>query len=688
MAVDFRIKSYFSPSFTPGFSATQGWYDPYYLASLNLGGGNDTVPKTYQYVYDHNFDDGLRAPVESIAITKTLDQGSWAHMELVTPSDRDIFEISDNEHTTGGVHDGHMMPRMKYQEEYRTWEINLKAKADSSFPSPALFRGQLVDSSVTFLSDMKRTNQQDGKFRISLDFESFESFPLHNDIGAPMWHHIANSTTDGYHWGFFAFDKITIDDIITRIVAWMNQGRPTTDFPITYSYTPKAVAPYNTCIFNPVPLAITNTSNAADSLTFTNGSATVTGTASSRFSSLLRPGTLIRPDIDANDTCASTTWMKISSIESDTSLTLTAVWAGTTRNGVASSYNINTIAIAEVDGRPTWDILRDVLSYMGAVEGLTKKYIPTCDINGVIDITHGGYDKTATAVTDFRTSQLMNKNTSTAITFRFPLISVEYTGQNDAEYWIDFTLSKWNGSGWDVVHQTGYEYVPYDANNTHSRRYYKFPLQEAGTYKWDTDIVTAGTFGVIAGEGGGYAYTAPSYNFLSSPTKMSFRNLRTFAMTQGRCSQFGLYHNVTNKGGCYDGGSVTAGGAAKTNYCPNQRGIYPDPGATPAETVNAKYGILGTFSSYADTSERNSRDTDCRLNSKRIYECHQNTGSLIRKPIEMTIKFFDGYTTNRVGSYVNVYSPEIDDSVMLRITEQTHLLKGKRVSTTMKGFRV
>lgn len=683
MVVDFRIKSFFTPNFTPGFSNTQGWYDPYYLASLNLGGGYDTVPEVYQYIYDQDFNSGLRAPVESIEITKTLDQGSWAHIEMVTPSDRDIFEISDNEHTTGGEHDGHMMPRMKFP--YRAWEINLKAKDDSSFPNPVLFRGMLTEYSIHTLSDVKKDGQQDGNWRISLDFESFDSFCLHHDIGTPLWHHRANSTTDGYHWAFTTADSITFDDIITRIVAWMNQGSPTTDFPYTYSYTPKAASPYNLNIFDPIASPISG------AVTFTNGNTAVTG-SNTYFTDEVSVGDLIAPDTNIAGAGLLTyaNWGKVSSITDDTNIVLTANYGGTTRSGDSGSRNANTIAIAECKDRPTWDVIRSVLEYMGALEGNGLRYIPTCSVAGVIDVAYGGFDKTHAVDEDFRSTQGMQKNTSTDLTIRFNLISVPFDTANDAEYWIAFTLYQSDGAGgWNTVltiPASGYEYVPYDANNTHSRKYYSFATQEIipeNTYKWDADLVTAGSF-VIANVGGS-AYSPATYNFLSSPAKVKYGGLRTFAVTQGKCSQVGIYHSTSNIIGCKDGGTVAGGG---NNVCPDQQACYPDPSATPAESVNAKYGILGITSGYADLSNENSWNTLCRLDSKRIYECFQNTDSSIRDPLEGEILFKDGWTTDLVGSYLELYSPELDEIVTVRCNEQKHVLKGKRVSTTMRWFRV
>jgi|GEM_PF-4654465 len=678
MAVDFDLKCYFTPNFTPGFPnpVVADWYRPWQLAYLNIAGGGDTTPEIYQYIPGQRFENGLRLEVDTIELVRTLDQGSWAHIDYTTVSDRDVFEVVDNEGS------GHMLPRMKFP--YRAWEINLKAKADSSFPSPALFRGMLTQAAIQTKSDLKIAGQQDGVFTVKLDFESYDSFNLRKDIGAPLWYHRENSTTDGYHWGLFAFDSINIDTIITKIVSWMNKGRPTSDFPQTFSYTPKGVSPYTLNIFDPVPKSMTGTA------TFTNGSSAVTGTGT-LFTAELAPGQLIAPDanITGADRLIYANWGKISSITDDTHLTLTANYQGTTGTNTASSGNVNTAAISECKDKGTWEILRDVLNYMGALEGLGKKYIPSCDISGVLDVTHGGYDKTASPYTDFRTSQVMEKNTSTDMTSRFNLVQVTFTGTNDAEYWIKFTLYRKNGAEWDTVLNVpanGYEYVPYDEYNTHGQKFYSFVTQEIipeDTYKWDADLVTAGGFRIAAT--GSLAFSPASYNFLNSPTKIRYDRLRTFIMTQGKCSQLGIYHSSTNAIGCVDGGTVAGGG---NNKCPDQHGCYPDYLASPSEPVNAKYGIMGLAASFSNKSNQNNWNTLCRLNSKRIYECSLNTDSSIREPFEVEIEFKDGYTGELVGRYLDIYSPELDDVIMVRCTEQSHFLQGKRLKTTIKGFRV
>jgi len=698
VTVDFNIKCFLTGSFTPGFGQAQGWKQPYELAALNLGSANDTTPQPYQYIYDQDFDSGLRMPIDSIEIVKTLDQGSWAHVEYTTASDRDVFEVSDNEVLSGATHIGHMMPRMKFP--YRAWEIDLKAKSDSSWHTPALFRGMLTEASIQVLSDLAIAGQQDGKWKVRLDFESFDSFCLHKDINAALWYHRANATTDGYNWAFFAMHNITYAQMIAKVILWMQQGKPTTDFPITYSFAsgsaPYNAAPYTNNIFDPVSVALTSSDIGAQTITMTNGSTAVTGT-NTRFTTNLEPGDMIRPISNSGTTY--TNWGFVSSITSDTALVLSANYAGTTRTNETGYRNGNTNVVVDCKDRPTWDILRDILIHMGATEHLGLKYIPQCSPTGAITVVQGGYDKTAAVDEDFRSTQGMQKNTSTDLTINFNLIRVPFTIANDAEYWIKFTLYKSDGAGgWitvktipDQTADTNYEYVPYDANNTHTAKYYKVPTQEftpENTYKWDADLVTGGAVAIAAT--GGLAYSPATYNFLTSPVKIDYSKLRTFVVTQGRCSQFEVYSNgattTANPLGCWDGGNVADGAYGR---CPDRQGCYPDPlAAEPTEAVNAKYGIIGLATNYAGMSSTNSQETNCRWNSKRIYDCHQNRDSSIREPLECVIAFKDGWTTDLVGKYLELYSPELDEMVVVRCTEQSHYLQGNRVSTTMRGFRV
>lgn len=741
MAVDFRWESYFTPKFTGGFSNSQGWFDPWELAHLNITTAPDTIPETYQYVLDTDYSGtGLRAPVQFIEITKTLDQGSWATIAMLTESDRDIFEISDNEASA------HMLPRMKWP--FRTHRINLQAKADGSMPTD-MFVGNLTDVSIDMVSDLKHTAQQDGVFQIVLDFESPQTFLLQNDIGAPLWYHRANLTTDLYHWNFTTNDNITFDEIITLIVAWMNQGKPATDYPITYSYTPKGAAPYTTSIFDPIATSILKTDDSAATVTFTNGSATVSST-DTLFDSDFFPGMKIYLNADA-------TWVTIASVESATSLTLTANYADTGGSG-AASYNMNLQTIVNCKDAPTWEILRKVLTHMGSVEGTGNKYIPTCSDTGVIDVTLGGFDKTAAIDEDFRDTWGAQDNTSFTIpggaVDKFNLIYVPFTAINDTEYWFQLILYESDGlGGWTQIFaypSTGYEYVPFDANNTHGGRYVSVPTQLAGTYKWDADVVTAGGFDVAGA--GGLVYSPPSYNLVHDPenplTKISYRRLKTFVATQGKCAEVAVL-TATNLVGCPDGG-------ATNDKCPDRAGCYPDPrathvltgtistnstvtitgtgtafttelqpnwqikrdadgtyrtiksiesdtsltltsaypstggagAATAKEGTNSNYGILGLTASYSGTSDENAWDTICRGRSQDIYECHQNVNTQVRIPLDVNLVFNNGWTADLIGKYLHIYSPELDEMATVRCTEQRHTLRGKAVKTFVRAFRV
>ncbi len=691
MAIDFRVKTFFTPNFTLGFSDGQAWYDAYRLASLNLGGGFDTVPEPYQYVYDNDYDSGLRPNFPYIEVTNTFNQGSRALIKYDAYSDRDIFEIADNEHTTGGVHDGHMMPRLNFIKKYRAWQINLKGKDDANFPSPAMFHGMLVKTVPQPITDRKLSGRQDWNYLFSLFFESFDTWNLRNDKGAAIWHHRANATTDTYHESFRKNHHITFDDAITRVVAWMNVGRPGFDFPVTYSYTPKNVSPYNI---------------------------------------YLDADTLAAPydDVDIIDT-------------------------GT---------------------RASLEILAGLLDYMGALEGAGLKYVPTLTVNaagttGTIDTALGGYDKNHAVDEDFRSTQGIQKNTSTDMPIRFNMISVPFTAidgvtskNNDNEYWIKFLLYKWNGSGWDTVltiPASGYEYVPFDPLNVHARKYYNFATQETtpeDTYKWDTDLVTSGSF--IIGNVGASAFSPPVYSLPKSGSETDFTKLRTFVFTRGMCDTVNTFHTTLRPAGCHDGGLIADGGNQKCYDDTYPLGCYPDPHAQAAraltgtittalgtavtgsgtafltelepnwqikrdaagtwgtvksiqsdtaltlvanygsagsgvgtlkEGVSGTYGIIGKDKvNFADISNLNNWNTRCRINSRRIYQCALNTGSRVREPVDATLVFPDGWTTNLIGAYLEYYEPVVDDMVIIRCTEQKHILTDARLETTLGGFRV
>lgn len=744
MVVDFDWEKYVTPKFTGGFGNSQGWKRPWDLASLNiLTDPPDTTPGVHQYIIGQDYSSGLRAPIEFMEITKTLDQGSWATIALLNvDSDRDIFEICDNPTS------GYMLPRMKWAK-YQTHRLNMKAR-DTAMPDPALFVGNLIDVAIDPISLVRIPNQQDGIFNIMLDFESPETFMLQNDELAPLYHHRLNGTTDLYHWEFSANDDISYDDIITRIVAWMNVGKPLTDFPITYSWTPKGVAPYTSKIFNPIAKTILDSTGGTAVVTFTNGSATVTG-ANTLFTSDFFAGQYIQLDADG-------IWVKILSIESNTSLTLTANYSGSAVAPGDASYNSNTQTIVSTKDLPTWEILRRILAHMGSEEGLGKKYIPSCSTTGVIDVRLGGFDKDHAVDEDFRSTWGAQDNTSFTIpggsVTKFNMIYVPFTAVADTGYWFELILYESDGiGGWTAIYTAPFEYISYDPNNIHGGRYVIVPTQGSGTYKWDAtlDTETGGSFDV-AGVGG-LVLSPPAYNVIHDPerptTKVSFRKLKTFIGTQGRCSEMGIYHITSNSIGCPDGGVVN-------DKCPDRIGCYPDPlathvltgtistnstttvtgsgtafttelepnwqikrdadgtyrtiksiesdtsltltvaypstggagAATAKEGTNSIYGLLGLRASYSGTSNENLWDTICRQKSQDIYTCHLNQNTQVREPLEVNLVFNKGWTADLIGLYLQVYSPELDEMVTVRCTEQRHVFTGMKVKTFVRAFRV
>ena len=568
---------------------------------------------------------------------------------------------------------------------YRVHRINLQAKGDASMPTN-MFVGSLIDYSVQSMSDIKNDNQ-DGRWRVEYNFVSLDHPKglLGRNKGATLWHHRANNTTDNYHIAFRASDSLTFDAAITQIVTWMNTSRPTLDFPITFSYSTQGnpadpANPYSWTIGSK-PMGLTGT------VTMTNGSPTVTATGGN-FLDELEVGQKIKLTADDN----SNFWAYVSSITDDNLLTLSSNYTGTTGTG---AHKVPVNDVVTVDGRSTWEVLEKLLAYMGAVEALGNKYIPTLSATGAIGVTQGGFAKLFASPEDFRDFQNIQKNTSTAMTIRFNLIDVYFTINNTVEYWIKFTLSKWNGSSWDVVFtnpSTGYEYVPFDANNIHDLRHYKVPTQETGTYKWDADLVCSnGAF--VVNPNDGRAFTPQTYQFLNSPLRVDYSKINSFVVTRGSCYEYGGFWSGgvaagRTPQGCLDGGAFADGGYAKCTDQGAWGGCYPDPDATPAEAVNAVYGIQGAYAKLNTLSAKNSWDTVCRLHSKKLYECHLNTNTLVREPITGTVIFNDGYTPNLVGEYISVYSPELDDMVMVRVIEQKHVMANGRMPTILKVFRV
>lgn len=761
MPADFDVESYFTPSFTPGFSDGTTWYRPWRLANLNLQsmGAGDILPGIHQYVPTgalKNYADGLRAPIKYIEIVNTLDQGSSMKIIMRSQSDRDMFELVDagGPNKTPPVAQGQMLPRMEYHK-YRAWRMALRAAEDGSMPSPQ-FTGVLTDAQINVISDIKIANVMDGIFDVELDFESWDSFPLSNNKGAPTWYHQANNTTDFYHLRFTEADNLTYNQIITKIVAWMNQGKPTTDMPISYSFSEIASSPYNISILDE------SETTPIDGLSqFTNGSKLVVGTNTEYL-------TAVSPDPDIDKTLNKThgikldadgVWVMVASVEDDTHLTLTENYAGTGGAAGATTKNLRNDSIIDVEDNDTWKILRAALAHMGAKEKLGKKYIPKCSQTGVITIELGGFDKDHAADEDFRTPLSMQYNTNTAVPWSFDMISVAFTAEVDNEYWILFRI--YNEAGTEI-YNTGYEHYLYDELNKHQKRVFKFIPLTAGTYKWDAVLATPGSFEINTSTSG-TVFSVASYTFIESPMKVSHRKMKTFVRTRGACQRnnWGYSDGVSgslipNILGCRDGGATANGGNGR---CPDFMGLYPDPDSlilltgtvtftqnssaitgtdtlflrelaigqsikfalgsewmiiasiesntaltltknrtsvsvtgecsVKPEPIDPIYGIIGSgLASYAGLSNLNNRYTLCKLNSRRLFECHRNLNTKVRHPMTGTVIFNDGHTTNLVGSYLELWSPELAELIIVRVNLQKHLFKGKRLKTIMEWFRI
>ncbi len=747
LAIDIDWECFFTPNFTPGFSATQGWYRPWYLAYYNLG-ANDTLPKTYQYVPGKTWANKSRDLVVYAEINKTLRFGSTAKLILDVCSDRDIFEISNNEVLSGVTHIGHQLPLMNWP--YRVHRINLRAKGDTSMPTNQ-FVGTLDNYSIQPVSDVKNNNQ-DGRWRVELNFLSFDhpNGLLGRNRGAPLWYHRENTTTDSYHIAFKSSDNLTFDGAIAQVILWMNKSRPTTDFPVTFSYTPVGTTPYNKTIgSNPVDMQGT--------VTFTTSSTAVTAAAGTgAFLTELSVGQKIKRTVDGEDK-----WAYVALITDADNLTLSSAYTGTTGTG---GHKIPTTDVVTVDGRSTWEILEKLLAYMGNIEGLGNKYIPTLSATGVIGVTQGGYEKpgaltgtvtftnNSTAVSgsgtqfttelvigqkiqlagdgvwvyvqsitdntnlvltfaypgtggagtalrvqvdeDFRTNYAAQNNVQFTPNIRFNLISVPFTATNNAEYWIKFTLKK----GTDVILNipaSGHEYVRYNSNNVHSRKWFKVPTQEANTqYTWIVDLATAGSFAIA--NVGGYVLSPQTYQFLNSPLTIDYGKINSFIVTRGACYDgFGAYATFVAAGktpqGCKDGGIITPdGGFEKCTDLGAWGGCYPDPKTPASEPVNPTYGIQGAYSKVRTLSVTNAHDTVCRLHSKKIYQCQLNADSLIRAPINGQVVINNGHTTNLVGGYIEIQLaiPGTEDMIILRVTEQKHIMANGEMPTILKVFRV
>ncbi len=692
LVVDYDLRCYFTPDFTPGFGNTQGWKRPYELAYLNLGNyPTDTQPGIHQYIHPQRCeptvpasDTGLRPPIARIEITKHLIQGSTAIIVIESRSDRDFFDIVDNERVfeSPPVY-GHMMPRIKFP--YRTWEINLKGKDDADFPGvgtrsaeSVMFRGVRTRILSSSIGDKKISAVQDKLYRWAIEFQSPERWSLQDDMGVSVWYQRANKNKDTYHLSFDTDMHITFATAINRIVAWMNTGRPSIDSPGLYTFASTS-PPYNAAPYT----------NYLDAIAFTK-----------------------------------------------------------------------PLPIVNCEQASTWEILTSLLNHMGGTEGSGNKYIPTCSVDREIEVTMGGFDKTAPAYTDFTTHESMQLDEDKTLTIDFNKIRVAFTGAVDSEYWILFTLKKWNGTGWDTVltvPSTGYEYVPYDANNTHNHKDYVFEKQLAGRYMWTADMVTGGS--IVVDSNNSYAATAPSYSLLASNSETDVTQLRTFVMTRGLCR----YGNLESEG-------VASCPDFYAGQCPQRWGLYPDPitsttvaltgtltfttadptvtgsgtlftselipgdlikpnygttyqevtsiesnisltltsaffddcvntafsqasvkagSAASNEVVNSVYGLIsGEPLNFNNVSNEGTWDTKCRLVSKKMYNCALNTDSSIREPVNVHLEFVDGYTTDLVGKYLEYYDITLDEAIIFRCFQQKHVLQGRRLTTEIDGFRV
>jgi hypothetical protein len=128
----------------------------------------------------------------------------------------------------------------------------------------------------------------------------------------------------------------------------------------------------------------------------------------------------------------------------------------------------------------------------------------------------------------------------------------------------------------------------------------------------------------------------------------------------------------------------------------NHLTIYPNFGhttqtgaATRREGINAQYGFRAQDTlGYYNISNLGSRDTQCRLNSKRMYDCALNRDSSVREPMDAGLVFNYGNLTDLRGVYVEYYDPTKDENITFRVIEQEHILLKKSIRTIIRGFRV
>ncbi len=634
----------------------------------------------------------------SFRITVVNDNSFELH-EVAAPYNN-INSTSYHAYTSGGqvsYGGGDMMPRIAFP--YRAWEVNLKAKDDSNFPTIPLFRGMRTRVQNITIGDKKITDQQDKLYRWWVELKSFDAWNLMNDRGASLWHQRANNKSDGYHLNFNTENHITFDAAITRIVAWMNMGRPTEDFPITYSYTEKGTSPYNRYL---------------DEISYPNN----------------EPMTIV-------DTADASTWEALSAI-----LDYMGALQGEGRKFVPT-LTVNaagTIGTIDVD-LGGYDKTHTFDETQGDTDFRTFTSMQWYD-NG------SGSHVPANLL-----------GNGVAVTSPINQVKVMFTINQTGEYWIQFKLWKWSGSVWENVltlPDSGYEYVKHDVNNVYNYKEFAFTTaQDAGTYTWTADVLSGNSSFTIATSGSG-AYGVAAYALQGSNSEMDITTLRTFLQTRGACAdmgasncpdfvlgmcpgQRGLYPDAYSSGGTaltgtltFTEGSATVTGVGTlftseliigdairdaygslyhqilsiTNnttltltelyYDPYYPGIFAYPGASvkagsPSsnEVVNAKYGIIGSrLLDYANVSQMSSWNTLCRKNSMRLYECSLNIDSSIREPINVHLEFVDGWTADVSGKYGKYYDPTTNEVIIFRCMQQTHILQNGRLKTIIEGFRV
>jgi hypothetical protein len=698
---DFDIKAYFTPSFSGGFGGTQGWKRPYELAHLNLGDYSgddaDTRPGTHQYIFDQDFSSGLRAPIEQIEITKNLYQGDIARIYIMSRSDRDFFDIVDNQGMPGNpsVH-GHMMPRIKFP--YRAWEINLKGKNDSGFPATPLFRGMRTQILSNSVGDKKITDVQDKIYRWAVEFQSPDRWNLKNDQGAAVWNHRKYRTPDNYHESFDTNHHITFGQAIVRVIQWMNTGSPTTDFPFTYTFPSLSSPPYNAAPYTAYLDAVT----------------------------LPQPYTIIYTEQNA-------TWDILTSLLN--------------HMGAYEGAGIKYVPVMDIYGNITiipggFDKTQSAYEDFRTVISMQKFYYASQGDPNTPSNNLGNGVLCSEAINQASVQFAINETVEYWIRFKL----WQWNGSN---LWTNVVN----------VPATGYEHVPYDATNIKGRKDFVFPAQPGNFYyTWTADVVCSNGSFVPASEGSG-VYGVAAYHLMASNSDVDTTQLRTFVMTRGMCRAVDIYNNPTTcpdfaagqcpqRWGIYPdpitsttvaltgtltftpaSATVTGSGTAflselstgslirhksgdyyqevasvESNVSLTLVAAFYDPcwtlapltgasvksGSTASnEVVQPRYGIIsGQPLNFNNVSNTGVWNTKCRLVSKKMYNCALNTDSSIREPINVHLEFVDGWTANLLGKYCEYYDVTQDENLIFRVIQQKHTLNGRRLKTELDGFRV